>query len=112
MKACLKNISSEAIEEKSHLIAERLFQTRWWDEADTIFAFCSMLWEVETTPMLTRAFEQAKTVGIPRVHGNDLVFHRLKGMNEDLCTGVFDIREPAPVWPVLDVVSAYIGEVK
>jgi 5-formyltetrahydrofolate cyclo-ligase len=110
MKACLKNISSETIEVKSHQIADRLFQTRWWDEADTIFAFCSMPQEVETTLILTRAFEQVKTVGIPRVQGNDLVFHRLKGMNEDFCTGVFDIREPAPDWPVLDVGSVCIGK--
>lgn len=110
LKAILSTISSEALTTKSYLIADRLFATRWWNEADTVFAFCSMPREVDTSFILARAFEQVKMVGIPRVQGDDLIFHRLKQHNTNFSIGMFDIREPAPEWPVLDICSMRVGK--
>ncbi len=110
LKAILSDLSSDAILKKSYLIADRLFATRWWNDADTVLAFCSMSREVDTSFMIARAFEQVKTVGIPRVQEDTLIFHRLRQLDSNFSIGVFDIREPSPDWPVLDIRTMRIGK--
>ncbi len=110
LKTVLESISADAFLKKSDLIADRLFATQWWNDADTVLAFCSMPREVNTSLMITRAFEQVKTVGIPRVQEDDLIFHRLKRLDADFSIGVFDIREPSPDWPVVDIGTMRIGK--
>ena len=110
LKAVLESISADALLKKSSLIADRLFATQWWNDADTVLAFCSMPREVDTSFMIARAFEQVKTVGIPRVQDDDLIFHRLKQPDANFSIGMFDIREPSPDWPVLDIETMRIGK--
>lgn len=110
LKAILGELSADAIVEKSYLIADRLFVSRWWNDADTVLAFCSMPREVDTSFILARAIEQVKTVGIPRVQGDELIFHRLRELDANFSIGMFDIREPAPDWPVLDIGTMRIGK--
>jgi 5-formyltetrahydrofolate cyclo-ligase len=107
----LKMLGPGTIRAKSHLIAARLFQTRWWNEADTVLAFCSMDGEVETSEILKRAFEEVKAVGVPRVEGKEMVFHRLRILEANFCTGAFGIREPASSWPVINCCTMRLGKI-
>ncbi|HSW39878.1 MAG TPA: 5-formyltetrahydrofolate cyclo-ligase [Acidobacteriota bacterium] len=103
MKTVLNGLSPDAVREKSSLITGRLFATSWWNEADTVLAFCSMPREVDTGALLAGAMEQLKTTAIPRIHGEDLIFHLLRRLDADLAVGPLHLREPRPDWPVLDI---------
>jgi len=107
IQTILQHLSPEDLQKKSALIAERLFQTGWWNEADLILAFCSMANEVDTHEILSVALGEAKTVGVPRVEGNDLIFHHIRSLaNEEEFTGGYcGIKEPAPSLPLLDFSS-------
>lgn len=109
LKTVLNGLPADDVSQKSALIASRLFVSRWWDDADTVFAFCSLPREAQTDAILTRAFEQVKTVGVPRVDGKALVFHRLKQRDADFSIGPFGIREPWPDWPMLDICEMRVG---
>ena len=92
---------AEAIKAKSVRISEKLFQTSWWNEAEIILAFCSMKGEVNTGEIINTALGQMKEVGVPRMQGNELVFHRIHTLEEKFSLNYFGIKEPDPSCPVL-----------
>jgi 5-formyltetrahydrofolate cyclo-ligase len=99
----LQTIQPEERRVKSESITEKLFRTAWWHEAEIILAFCSMQEEVETEEIINAALETTKIVGVPRMQGDDLVFHRIRDLEEDFCLNCFGIKEPDVSWPVLDL---------
>src|SRR5512136_1376069 len=82
LRTILQQISSEEIQAQSATIAQKIFQTVWWHEADILLAFCSMAQEVETDTIITTALQETKIVGVPRVVGQELVFHRIQSLEQ------------------------------
>jgi 5-formyltetrahydrofolate cyclo-ligase len=109
LKTVLSDLSPDAIREKSALVVANMVATSWWNEADTVLAFHSMPREVDTSLLLARAISQMKMVGIPRIQGDDLIFHQLRQLDTPLSVGPLNIREPWPAWPVLDIDDVSIG---
>ncbi len=102
IRKILQKLTSDEIQARSSSISQLLFQTAWWKKANTVLAFCSMEGEVDTGEIINSTLSAAKTVGVPRVEGNDLVFHHIQSLEEDFCSGCFGIREPEASLPVLN----------
>ncbi|GAK60903.1 5-formyltetrahydrofolate cyclo-ligase [Candidatus Vecturithrix granuli] len=102
MRARLAALSPEDIQQKSQRITTHLFASDWWQQAEIVFAFCSMPGEVETRDLIQAALDQGKQVGLPRITGADLIFHHLTQIDQEFVQHSYGILEPAESWPVLN----------
>ncbi len=102
IRARLATLPPEEIQQKSVRITTSLLASDWWRQAEVVFAFCSMPGEVETRDLIQAALDQGKQVGIPRIAGEHLMFHRLDRLDQDFVMHPYGIREPAASWPVLN----------
>jgi 5-formyltetrahydrofolate cyclo-ligase len=96
--------------EASRAIRERLFATPEWRSAEIVLAFVSMPGEVDTGPILSRAFESGKTVALPRVEGSTLLFHIVPEHYENWELHSYGMREPARDLPVLRLAEEHRGK--
>lgn len=102
MRARLATLSPEEIQQKSVRITTSLLASDWWRQAEIVFAFCSIPGEVDTRDLIQAALAQGKKVGIPRMAGERLVFHRLDRLDQNFVIHPYGIREPEASWPVLN----------
>ena len=99
IKTMLRQLAPERVREKSGAAAAQLLQSSAWRSADVMLGFCSLPDEVDTTALLDAAMRAGKTVAIPRIVGDDLVFHLLSDINAPYVINPFGIREPDSEWP-------------
>jgi len=83
---------------RSRLVQERLFATEWWRRARWVFVYIAMSVEVDTTPIVTRAYREGRQVAIPRIEGEEITFYRYEGRTKGLVPNQFGILEPDPQW--------------
>jgi 5-formyltetrahydrofolate cyclo-ligase len=83
---------------RSRLVQERLFATEWWRRARWVFVYIAMSVEVDTTPIVTRAYREGRQVAIPRIEGEEITFYRYEGRTRGLVPNQFGILEPDPRW--------------
>ena len=83
---------------RSRLVQERLFATEWWRRARWVFVYIAMSVEVDTTPIVTRAYREGREVAIPRIEGEEITFYRYEGRTRGLIPNQFGILEPDPQW--------------
>jgi 5-formyltetrahydrofolate cyclo-ligase len=98
----LSGLGGLELQDKSERIARNLFATPWWAEARWVFAYIAMPAEVETRPIIVRAYQERKNVAVPRIEGDELVFYRYDGSTHELLPNQFGILEPDPGWAVVD----------
>jgi 5-formyltetrahydrofolate cyclo-ligase len=84
---------------RSRLVQERLFATEWWRRARWVFVYIAMSVEVDTTPIVTRAYREGRQVAVPRIEGEEITFYRYEGRTRGLIPNQFGILEPDPDWP-------------
>ncbi len=101
----LARLSASQKETRAAAITGILTRTSWWREASVVLAFLSMPDEMDTGPLIRAAMEAGKQVGVPRIAGEELVFHRLGGSAARLNAGPYGIPEPAPDLPVISAES-------
>ncbi len=87
---------------RSRLVQERLFATEWWRRARWVFVYVAMAVEVDTTPIVTRAYREGRQVAIPRIEGEEITFYRYEGRTRGLVPNQFGILEPDPQWLTVD----------
>jgi 5,10-methenyltetrahydrofolate synthetase len=87
---------------RSRLVQERLFATEWWRRARWVFVYIAMSVEVDTTPIVTRAYREGRQVAIPRIEGEEITFYRYEGRTRGLIPNQFGILEPDPDWLTVD----------
>jgi 5-formyltetrahydrofolate cyclo-ligase len=92
----------EAAGAKSLAVHERLFSTAWWREARWVFVYIAMPGEVDTAPIVLRAYQDGKLVAVPRMEGEEVVFYRYEGRTRELVPNQFGILEPDPLWIPVD----------
>jgi 5-formyltetrahydrofolate cyclo-ligase len=102
MQRVLREMPAPEAARKSAEVARRLASTREWAEAGTILAFLSLPREIDTLPLIEAARAAGKRVAVPRIQGDDLVFHYLVTDGPPLRKGSLGLREPDPSWPVFD----------
>ena len=90
-------------QQKSQNIVEHLRQTKWFQQAHTIFAYQSFRQE----PSLQSLFDQDHRWGLPRCVGPDLVWHHWQPLEpEQLQQGKYGITEPKATLPILSLTAA------
>lgn len=102
IRSRIERLSAAQLRRKSRLIHERLYPAPWWQEASWIFAYIAMFGEVDTGPIVVRAYQEGKTVAIPRMEGEEIAFYRYEGRTRDLIPNQFGILEPDPQWIYVD----------
>ena len=85
------------ISQKSGIIAKRLMGTELWRGAEKVFLYVSMPTEVQTFDLIAAALSEGKRVAVPKVTGEDLVFHTITSF-DDLDRGYRGILEPVKEW--------------
>jgi len=97
---CRRMLIPERVREKSECIKNRFFSLAMLDECANVFVYISdNKGEVETKSVIHTLFQKGKKVWIPRVAGNELIWHLV---NEDriqqLKNNSWGIEEPLPEW--------------
>jgi 5-formyltetrahydrofolate cyclo-ligase len=105
IRSILKAMKKSARGEKSLAIAEQLFKTDWWERSETLLVFLSFLEEVDTDPIIKAGLEAGKCVGVPRISGSNMAFHRIESTSPPCVVNRYGIREPEPELPLIDTVS-------
>ncbi|WP_227395150.1 5-formyltetrahydrofolate cyclo-ligase [Jeotgalibacillus aurantiacus] len=83
-------------------VHERLFQTDEWRHAQTVGLTVSTGFELETRPVIERAFQDGKAVAVPRCipSRKALVFHEIQDIT-DVKPSFFNLLEPPESLPVI-----------
>ena len=106
--------TQEEIQEKSRMIYEKITALPEFLDADCFFAYMDFKKEVMTRDLIEKALQMGKTVAVPRVEGDDMVYYEIKDFST-LKSGYFGIMEPDggkvctreesfcwyPVWPLI-----------
>lgn len=88
-------IPAEARAEKSRRITAHILESGAYRQAERVFSFVSMGSEVETRDILKRAWQDGKTVAVPKTEaGRKMVFLQIHSL-ADLREGRFGVMEPA-----------------
>ena len=102
IRGLLDGLEESEVAVRSRLVHERLFATSWWGRARWVFVYIAMSVEVDTTPIVTRAYREGRQVAIPRIEGEEITFYRYEGRTRDLVPNQFGILEPDPRWLPVD----------
>lgn len=95
-KKKLAALPKEAFTEEGRLAAERLVKTSIWQSYKRVLIYLSMPDELDTAPLLEKAFSQNKEVYAPKVESDSSMrFFRVTQDVSSWVVGAFDIREPA-----------------
>jgi 5-formyltetrahydrofolate cyclo-ligase len=98
VRALLDGLEQSEVSVRSRLVQERLFATSWWRRARWVFVYIAMSVEVDTTPIVNRAYQEGRKVAIPRIEGEEITFYRYEGRTRGLIPNQFGILEPDPQW--------------
>lgn len=85
--------TQEEIQEKSRMIYEKFTALPEFLDADCFFAYMDFKKEVMTRDLIEKALQMGKTVAVPRVEGDDMVYYEIKDFST-LKSGYFGIMEP------------------
>ena len=85
--------TQEEIQEKSRMIYEKITALPEFLDADCFFAYMDFKKEVMTRDLIEKALQMGKTVAVPRVEGDDMVYYEIKDFST-LKSGYFGIMEP------------------
>lgn len=94
-------MSDEQIQQASQRLADRLFETDLYKNAQSIYGYLSYNQEVRTDPILRRAMLDGKRVAVPKVFGDDMKFLWIEDLSL-VTPGFYNIPEPIADEPEAD----------
>lgn len=96
LRQIVANIPADQIGTRSLRAAHRLFEQREYVRAEAIMVFLSLQSEVDTTPVVLRAWQDGKRVLAPKVSWNQrrMLPLEFRSLTEDLADSTMGIREP------------------
>jgi 5-formyltetrahydrofolate cyclo-ligase len=103
-----RSLSEAQIVSKSEVLAQKLFKTKQYQQAESLYAYMSFNQEVRTITIIERAWEDGKRVAVPKIIGRDMVFIWIFSFEHLLPQGACRIPEPVKDGPVADDQSALI----
>jgi 5-formyltetrahydrofolate cyclo-ligase len=109
IRGLLDGLEESEVAVRSRLVHERLFATSWWSRARWVFVYIAMTGEVDTTPIVSRAYREGRGVAIPRMEGAEITFYRYEGRTRGLIPNQFGILEPDPQWLPVDPRGLAVG---
>lgn len=78
LRACIRDqkraMSEQQIESLSAALAEKFFETKQYKDAAAIYGYLPYNQEVHTVPILERAVQDGKTVAVPKVIDDRMIF--------------------------------------
>ena len=86
-------MSIAQIEELSDLLAQKFFETAQYKNAQTIYGYLPYNQEVRTVPILERALKDGKTVAVPKVIDDRMIFVVMEDLSK-VENGYAGIPEP------------------
>jgi 5-formyltetrahydrofolate cyclo-ligase len=91
------------LETMSRAVLERLFSLSVWEKSQRIFCFRSLPGEVDTAGIIRRAVDEGKILALPRMDGENIVFHEITDPDEPLLADPrFGVHEPTVDKPISD----------
>ena len=95
MRALRMDYPAGKASQDSRIIQERLYALEAYRKAEAVLCYVSCRNEPETRPLIIRALEEGKKVGVPRVEGpSRMRFLRIRSLSE-LAEGHFGVMEPS-----------------
>lgn len=86
-------LGTEEWKMKSHQVCEKIWNLREYQRAEVIYAYMAKQGEVLLDELIQDAWQQGKTVAVPKVLGTDMEFYELDNM-DDVVISAMGIREP------------------
>ena len=102
IKHRLASLVDQQRDEKSKAICDHLLKTDEFHDASVVMAFLSMPHEVDTTPIILHAWQQNKTVAVPKVSWEQrhMIPVEIKSLETGITTGTNGLRNPTAATPV------------
>ena len=96
LRKTLADIPSEQIETRSLRAAHRLFEQREYIKAEVVMVFLSLPTEIDTSPVVLRAWQDRKRVLAPKVSWSQrrMMPVEIRSLADDLAVSQMGIREP------------------
>jgi 5-formyltetrahydrofolate cyclo-ligase len=103
LRKLLQQISDEQRSEKSRMACLNLISTLQFKDAKVIMFFLSLPEEVDTTDAMQFAFQQGKTVAVPKVFWKEkyMLPVKIKSLDDEFTTEFASLRNP--------VTNDYVG---
>ena len=97
LRSVLADVSVEELETRSVRACHRLFEQPEYIKAEVIMVFLPLPGEVDTIPLVLRAWQDRKRVLAPKVSWNQrrMLPIEIRSLTDDLTTSNMGIREPA-----------------
>lgn len=111
MKGILGGVDREHRAAWSLTILEIVLSHSRWERSELILAYLPMPAEVDTTPIVEAALSAGKSVGVPRMYGAEIRFHKIPDLAGPWDFHPYGLREPPIDLPVIDPCSMKGGEV-
>lgn len=86
-------LTPEYIQERSHMIEEKIIQHSRYQQAQVLLCYISTQGEVCMKELIQHAWKSGKIVAVPRVSGRDMEFYEISSLDE-LENGTYGIMEP------------------
>lgn len=100
-------MTTEEIESLSATLAEKFYETPQYKAASTIYGYLPYNQEVRTVPMLQRALDDGKTVAVPKVIDDRMIFVVMDDLSK-VEKGYAGIPEPIDNGPEANDPSALV----
>lgn len=97
----LKGLTDNQKKEQESVILARLFQSAEWREAEIIAATMAQKIELNTQPIIEKAWEEGKQVVLPRAKKNRIMDFVRYTPETPLETSPFGLLEPAAALPAI-----------
>jgi len=102
VKKTLLSISHEQRTEKSKKACQNLISTPQFQQASTVMMFLSLPQEVDTSEAILQAWQQGKTVAVPKISWQQrhMIAVEINSLDTDFSTSVAGLRNPVTGVPV------------
>ena len=104
-RVVLRSVQDMAPEERSRrsaLVVEQLVAEPSWSDSSLVLGFLPFREEVAITPLLEDVIASGRSLWLPRVQGEELVFHRVSGVRRGFAMHRYGMQEPTEDLPRLD----------
>lgn len=116
LRAILEKIGPDEIQRRSAQVAARLVEQPEYARAGTMLVYLSLPTEVDTTPIVLRAWQDGKRVVVPQVlwDSRQMIPIEIQSLEDDIEISAMGIRqpirgEPAPIETIDLVIVPGIG---
>lgn len=106
MKKFRMSLSNEEYSYKNTLIYNKIINSEWYQNADTILIYVSFKNEVDTKNIIENSIKLGKAVAVPKIINGEMKFYYIDSLDE-LESGYFGVQEPKDISRPFEKKSEY-----